>query len=139
MIESGKKKIIRSDKRKNTDKVAASYVKNPLQSQREAAKDTWLSLWNVNDKVDKLEQTWTKDDRIISLTDWDFALMIKIATRKNERMDDKTTPVWDNDLNNWDKEAKARYTLFRGAATDSEGGMKDFTKMSDEELLKYVE
>jgi len=32
--------IERADKRKNVDKVTASLVKNPLQTQREIAKDT---------------------------------------------------------------------------------------------------
>jgi hypothetical protein len=31
--------IERSDKKKNIDKVTASLIKNPLQSQREVAKD----------------------------------------------------------------------------------------------------
>jgi hypothetical protein len=55
----------------------------------------------------------TKDDRIINLTDKDFELMQKIQKRKFERMDDKEKPVNDNDINSWDREAKARFTLFR--------------------------
>jgi len=36
-----------------------------------------------------------------------------IQERKFKRMKDEETPVSDNDVNNWDKEAKSRYSLFR--------------------------
>jgi len=54
-----------------------------------------------------------KDDRIMHLTDKDFELMQLIQKRKFKRMEDKENSVNDSDINNWDKEAKARYTLFR--------------------------
>lgn len=117
--------IERSDVKKNKDLVAASLAKNPLQSQREVAKDTWLWLWTTNRAIDKVEQSGTKDDRIISLTDKDFELMQLIQQRKFDRMKDKETPVNDSDVNNWDKAAQARYTIFRWDVTDDKGGMKD--------------
>ena len=114
---------MRADKKANIAKVAKVALWNPLASQREIAEETWLSLWNVNDKLNKLEQT--KDDRIIWLTDKDFELMEIIQKRKFERMIDKERPVNDNDMNNWDKEAKARFTLFRWDATDEQWGLKE--------------
>ena len=39
--------------------------------------------------------------------------MEMIQRRKFARMNDTDKPVNDNDMNNWDKEAKARFTLFR--------------------------
>lgn len=119
--------IERADKKKNLDKVAASLIKNPLQSQREVEKDTWISrttVWKVIKELDKTWQ-WGKDNRIVSLTDKDFELMLLIQKRKFERMKDKEDRVNDSDLNNWDKEAKARYSLFRWEVTDSEWGLKD--------------
>lgn len=114
---------MRSDKAKNIAKVAKVVLENPLANQREIAEETWLSLWNVNDKLNKLEQT--KDDRIIWLTDKDFELMEIIQKRKFERMFDTEKPVSDNDMNNWDREAKARFTLFRWDATDNEWWLKN--------------
>lgn len=121
--------IERSDKRKNQDKVTASMIKNPLQSQREVAKDTWLGLGTVNRGVDNMEQSGTKDDRVISLTDKDFELMQLIQKRKFERMKDKVEPVNDSDVNNWDKTAQARYSLFRWDATDDQGWLKDMSAL----------
>ena len=40
-------------------------------------------------------------------------------------MDDLENPVNDSDVNNWDKSAQARYSLFRWDATDNEWGLKD--------------
>ena len=118
--------IERSDKKSNIDKVTASLAKNPLQSEREIAKDTWIGNWTVNRAKKELEQNGaTKDNRIVNLTDGDFKLMQMIQKRKFERMEDKSNPVNDSDVNNWDKEAKARYTIFRWDATDESGGMKD--------------
>ena len=123
--------IERSDKKKNIDKVTASLIKNPLQSQREVAKDVWIGLWTVNRAKEEMEQNGTtKDDRIINLTDKDFELMQKIQKRKFERMDDKEKPVNDNDINSWDREAKARFTLFRWEATDKEWWSKEVLILS---------
>jgi hypothetical protein len=36
-----------------------------------------------------------------------------IQKRKFDRMEDKNDPVNDSDVNNWDKAAQARYTIFR--------------------------
>lgn len=58
----------RKDKIVNKAQVAKSLLKDPTQSQRQIAEDTWLSLGNVNDKVWELEQSWTESqimDRIL--------------------------------------------------------------------------
>lgn len=118
--------IERSDKKTNIDKVEASLAKKPLQSEREIAKDSWVSKSSVNRAKQELGQNGaTKDNRIVNLTDGDFKLMQLIQKRKFDRMEDSSNPVNDSDVNNWDKEAKARYTIFRWDATDEEGGLKD--------------
>lgn len=113
----------RLDSKRNLDKVAWVVIKNPEAKQRDIAKEAWIWLWTVNRKMEQLEQI--KDDRIISLTDKDFELMQIIQKRKFERLNDMEKPVNDADINNWDKEAKARYTLFRGEATDGQWWIKD--------------
>lgn len=117
---------VRADKKKNLDKVAASLAKDPLQSERQLAKNAWVSNGTAHNMKEELEQTWAvKDSRIVNLTDWDFKLMEMIQQRKFARMNDTDNPVNDSDVNNWDKEAKARYTIFRWEATDNEWGLKD--------------
>lgn len=132
----------RSDKKKNIDKVTASLIKNPLQSNREIEKDTWISrttVWKVKANLDK---GWhSKDNRVISLTDWDFRMMQRIQNEKNRRMDEEKGDLNNSDLNQWDKTAQARYTLFRGSVTDDEWGLKEplltgdiLSKMTADEL-----
>ena len=135
--------IGRSDKKKNIDKVVASLTKNPLQSEHEIAKNTWIGKSTVNRAKQEMGKNGgyiIKDDRIINLTDKDFELMQKIQVRKFERMDDKNKPVDDNNINQWDKEAKARYALFRWDATDKKWGLKNTTKeMSTDDLIRQLE
>ena len=132
--------IERSDKKSNIDKVEASLAKNPLQSEREIAKDTWIGNWTVNRAKKELEQNGaTKDNRIVNLTNKDFELMQLIQERKFDRMKDKNNPVNDSDVNNWDKEAKARYTIFRWDATDGEGGLKDASVLDKLNSLTWLD
>lgn len=114
----------RVDAKKNSEKIISEVLMNPLQSQREIAKNAWVWKTTVQEHLKELPNT-TKDDRIISLTDKDFELMQIIQKKKFERLNDTEKPVNDSDINNWDKEAKARYTLFRWEATNSEWWMKD--------------
>ena len=103
----------RTDKKRNVDKVTAALAKNPLATEREIAAITNIGKSTVNRAKAEVGQAGAKDNRIVSLTDKDFELMQLIQKRKFERLEDEEKPVNDNDLNNWDKEAKARYTLFR--------------------------
>ena len=59
------------------------------------------------------------------MTDKDFELMELIQKRKFERMEDKDEKVSDADVNQWDKTAQARYTIFRWDVTDDKWGLKD--------------
>lgn len=132
---------MRADKKRNLDAVQSEYVKNPLVTQEQVANDLWLWEWTVNRAVKEMEENGgIKDDRIISLTDWDFDLMVSIQKRKFTRMKDMDIPVSDNDLNQWDREAKARYSLFRGTVTDPSGWLKEnsIKEKSDDELLKII-
>lgn len=122
-IEKEETKIVRWDKKRNLDKVAASLAKNPLATARELEKDLGIGSSTANRARKELAQNGTKDDRIINLTEWDFILMRAIQERKCERLLNKKERVSDHDLNNWDKEAKWRYTLFRWDVTDKEWGV----------------
>ena len=110
--------IERADKKKNIDKVTASLTKNPLQSEQEIAKDTWVSQSAVNRAKKEVGKNGFKDDRVINLTDKDFELMQIIQQRKFDRMENIEVPVNDADVDKWDKTAQARYTIFRWDITD---------------------
>ena len=63
-----KTKKERSDKLKNRAKVIKATLKNPLKSQREIAKEQWVSdrtVWRVQAEM---SQNVAKDDRIILLS-----------------------------------------------------------------------
>ena len=115
---------MRTDKKVSISKVAKEVLSNPLLNQREIAENTWLSLGNVNDKLNILEREGKKDERIIWLTDRDFELMKKIQDVKFKRIE--TDDIINNsDIDKWEQTATKRYSFFRWSATDSEWGLKE--------------
>ena len=118
---------MRADKKANIAKVAKVILNNPLASQRDIAEETWLSVWNVNDKLNKLEQEGKKDDRIIWITDKDLSILTigqrEIERRLNDK--DEVEKMRTVEISQVIKESTARYSLFRWNATDSEWGLKD--------------
>lgn len=63
----------RADAKKNKIKVIKSVIKNPLQSIAEIAKETWLSVWNVHDKLKNLE--WLKVPSIQEICKQDIEIV----------------------------------------------------------------
>lgn len=118
---------MRSDKAKNIAKVAKLALENPLASQREIAEETGLSVWNVNDKLNKLEQEGKKDDRIIWITDKDLSILTigqrEIERRLNDK--DEVEKMRTVEISQVIKESTARYSLFRWSATDNDWGLKE--------------
>lgn len=114
------KKKMRVDRRKNVEKVAIAKIKKPLSTQREIAKATWVWLWTVNRAEQEMEQIGTKDERILTLTDTDFEIMVLAQGRIKDKLQDdsemKKTRIWE--ISSVAKESAARYTTFRGAVTD---------------------
>ena len=51
---------MRTDKKKNIDKVAAAYVANPLATEREIAEVTQVSKSSVNRAKDEMGQVGAK-------------------------------------------------------------------------------
>ena len=126
----------RTDKAKNIDKVAASLAKNPLQTEREVEKDTWVSQSSVNRAKKVLGQIGSKDPRIVSLTDWDFDIMEKIQKEKLERLE-WGEKINNSDLDRWEQTATKRYSLFRGSVTDDKWWL-NASWLSDSELLAMI-
>lgn len=129
----------RNDKKRNIDKVTASLLKNPLQTEREVAKDVWIGNWTVHRAKEEMEQTGAKDDRVVNLTDWDFDLMKEIQVEKFRRLTHEKDKINNSDINKWDETASKRYTLFRWSATGKDWGLKESMKPDEIKKLSAVE
>ena len=64
MAKDDKVKKPRTDKRKNVWKVAEVLATNPNKTEREIAKEAWVSNWTAHNAKLELEQTWAKDATI---------------------------------------------------------------------------
>ena len=119
MIESK-----RSDKKKNTTKVLKELVKNPLASEREIAKNTWLGNWTVNRAKKEMEQIGAKIPQIQDICDADFEIvkLVQAETRRRLQNPDKET-FWDI-IRAWAESTK-RYTIFKWDITDKDWGLKN--------------
>ena len=129
---------MRTDKKKNIDKVAASLAKNPLQTEREIAEKTGLGNGTVNRAKKKLEQNGAKDHRIVHLTNDDFNIILKINEIKKKRLMNSPDKINNSDVDLWQRTAEKRYQIFRGEITDEQGGLKDISNLSIDELIKIL-
>lgn len=117
--------IERKDKLKNKAKVIKTTLINPLNTDRETAKELWIWKSTVNRIKQELGQDGTKDDRIIGLTDEDFNLMLDIQKEKKRRLQEEKGELNNNDIDKWENTATKRYSLFRWDATDKEWAIKN--------------
>lgn len=126
---------MRVDKAKKIEKVTEELLKNPLQSVREVANKTWVSKSSVasyiNEDLDKLGQ---KDEKIISITDTDREIILKaqiiVLDSLDKHIEISQASGWLSlqealQASNLAKESTARYTIFRGSATDDKGWLND--------------
>lgn len=77
--------IERKDKLQNKAKVVKSLAKNPSQTQREVAKDTWLANWTIHNQMKDIEQTWAESkimDRVLEMDDKIMDLANQITLQK---------------------------------------------------------
>lgn len=121
-----KTKKERSDKLKNRAKVIKATLKNPLKSQREIAKEQWVSdrtVWRVQAEM---SQNVAKDDRIIWICDKDLEIIKLWQAELERRLKDKKAL---SKMRSWEisqvlAENTRRYTLLRWNATDENGWIK---------------
>lgn len=111
---------------KNVEKVSKERLLNPLATTREIEEITWIDHSTVSRIDSQLQQTATKDGRIISITDTDLNIVEKWQKEIDRRLSlreelDKMRTV---EISQVIKENTARYSLFRWNATDSEWGLK---------------
>ena len=121
-----KTKKERSDKLKNRAKVIKATLKNPLKSQREIAKEQWVSdrtVWRVQAEM---SHNVAKDDRIIWICDKDLEIIKLWQAELERRLKDKKAL---SKMRSWEisqvlAENTRRYTLLRWNATDENGWIK---------------
>ena len=112
---------------KNIEKVAKERLLYPLATTREIEGRTWVDHSTVS-RIDwQLQQTATKDGRILSITDTDLNIVEKGQKEIDRRLGDEShlSMMRTVEISQVIKESTARYTIFRGSATDSEGGLKN--------------
>lgn len=122
-----KTKKERSDKLKNRAKVIKATLKNPLKSQREIAKQVWVSNGTVANVQKELEQSWaTKDDRILWICDADLEIIKLWQKIIQDKLNDKKTvkKMRASEVSQVIAENTRRYTLLRWNATDENGWIK---------------
>jgi len=109
---------------------------NPLQTQREIAKKEWIWLWTTNRHIKELEQTGTKDDRILWICDKDIEIVELCLKEITDKIKNKTEEIKARDLSAIAKESSARYSIFKWDITDKDWWLKSLKDLSTEELLK---
>ena len=122
-----KAKKERSDKLRNRAKVIKATLQNPLASQREIAKQQWVSHETVNRIQKEMWQTVTKDDRILGICDKDLEIITKW---QQEIMKKLSNPKAVQKMRIWEistalAESTRRYTLLKWDATDEQGWLKE--------------
>ena len=114
--------------KKNLDKIAAARLDKPLATQEDIAKETGLSQSTV-DRGDKilgkagLREKFPEVEKFIAGS---MRLMQAAQNELEERITDpeEKKKVSARDLNTITDSAQKRYSLFKGDATDEEGGIK---------------
>lgn len=134
-----KKKRTRVDAKINKAKVAKEILNNPLQSEREIAKKTWLGNSTVHEHKKELKSS--KDERIVWICDTDIEI-VKLWQKEIYRRLWKAEEL--EKMKTWEisqtiRENTARYTIFKWDITDEEWWMKNnASDMSTEELLRLI-
>lgn len=112
-------KKIRSDKAKNISKVLKEVIKNPLQTQRDIAQNTWLWLWTVNRALEDMEQIGT-NEKIIDLVKLDIELQELATAEMVRRIRNETEKVNNQDIVRFNETAFKRSQLLWMKNSDKE-------------------
>lgn len=113
---------MRNDKAKNTAKVLKEVIKNPLSTQREIAKNTWMWLWSVNRNLKEVEQIGTKSDIILEICDLDINLVKKWLKELDRRFSspEELEKIRPTEISQVIKDSSWRYQIFKWKMTDKE-------------------
>lgn len=138
----------RIDKEINVAKVTNVLLHNPLATEREVAEIAWVSNWTAHNTIKEIEQNWAKSEKIEAIATKDISIIemyqdLSIYTfsklKKWIEEDPKfQVSIWSlKDLSIIAKESTARYTLFKGKATDENGWMNSILSILNE--IQWIE
>lgn len=121
-----KAKKERSDKLRNRAKVIKATLKDPLKSQREIAKEQWVSdrtVWRVQAEM---SQNVAKDDRILWICEADLEIIKLWQKIIADKLKDKkyVKKMRASEVSQVLAENTRRYTLLKWDATDEQGWIK---------------
>jgi len=126
----------RVDAKINKAKIVKEILKNPLQSQRQIAKKTWLGKTTVQEHSKSINTT--KDGRIAWICNKDLDNVNLWQKELQRRLKESPGNEKTGDIVQIMREWTARYTIFKWDVTDSEWGLKEFEHMSTADILKYI-
>ena len=129
----------RKDAKKRKAKVIKTLLKNPTQTITELAKDTWLSIWNVHNKLKEVEKQGIKDTRILWICDTDLDIVKLWQKIIMDKLNDKkvVSKMRAVEVSQVIAENTKRYTIFKWDITDAEWWLRS-DKISDEDVLIYI-
>lgn len=114
----------RVDKTKNKIKVIKELLRNPLQTDREIAKNANIWLATTNRAKKQVEQNGTKSNIIDGIIKKDAEIVKLTQAELERRIKNNPAKVSTRDIiSAWDVSAK-RYTIFKWNVTDDEWGLK---------------
>ena len=128
---------MRNDKAKNTAKVLKEVIKNPLATEREIAKESWVSKSSVNRAMQEVGQIGAKSEIILEICDLDINLVKKWLIELDRRISDKEElkQIRAKELSDIMRDSAWRYTIFKWKATDWDWWLK-FGKIEIEIMEK---
>lgn len=114
----------RVDKTKNKIKVIKELLRDPLQTEREIAKNANISNWTAHKTKKEVEQRWAKSNIIDDIIKKDAEIVKLVQDELKKRIKDNPSKVSTRDIiSAWDVSAK-RYTIFKWNVTDEEWWLK---------------
>lgn len=120
----------RVDKLKNKAKVIAKVIANPLATERELAKETWLGNWTIHNHLKELEQTWAKSQAIEEIIAKDAKIVNLAQSILVDRLEKTPDKVSTRDIISASDISAKRYSIFKWEATTNEWGMKEIKNIT---------
>lgn len=132
MTKETKPKKPRVDKERNQAKVVSKILKNPLATEREIAKEAWVSKATAHRTIKEMNLSEPKIKAIEDIISTDATIVqlaqMEIVQRLQNPEKEKT-----RDIIAAASESAKRYSLFSGNATDENGWLKD-NSLNDKQL-----
>lgn len=134
---------IRKDKVRNKVKVIKEVLKDPLASQDEIAKRSWVSKGTVNNNIQELDQSWLTSETIDRICENDKDLIDLVAwlnLKEIKAIADKwKVSLMDlKAINDITEKSTKRYTLFKWNITDDEWWLKALWE-DEAEMLEKIQ